>query len=91
MADDNNNSLNIKLKGKDNDESDKEDDEEKMEEEGEENKDNNDPVKNIKAFKKLVVQTLEDNEMQEKRACKMEIIDFLNLLRIFNEKGIHFK
>lgn len=50
-----------------------------------------DPAKNIKCFKRLVVQTLEENEMNEKRACKMEIMDFLNLLRIFNEKGIHFK
>lgn len=50
-----------------------------------------DPVKSIKAFKKLVVQTLEENEMHEKRACKMEIMDFLNLLKIFNEQGVHFK
>jgi len=39
----------------------------------------------------MVVEILEENEMQEKRACKMEIIDFLNMLKIFNEKGIHFK
>lgn len=50
-----------------------------------------DPVKSIKAFKQLVVATLEENEMQEKRACKMEIMDFLHLLNIFNQKGIHFK
>lgn len=29
--------------------------------------------------------------MEGKRACKMEIMDFLNLLKIFNEQGIHFK
>ena len=29
--------------------------------------------------------------MNEKRACKMEIMDFLNLLKIFNEQGVHFK
>lgn len=63
-------------------------DDDKMEEEAEES---NDPVQNIKAFKKMVVKTLEDNAMNEKRACKMEIIDFLNLLNIFNEKGVHFK
>lgn len=39
----------------------------------------------------MVVEILEENEMQEKRACKMEIIEFLNMLKIFNEKGIHFK
>jgi len=68
---------------------DNEEDEEEMDdaEEGE----SEDPLKSIKAFKKLVVKTLEDNEMSEKRACKMEIIDFLNLLNIFNEKGVHFK
>jgi hypothetical protein len=59
--------------------------------EDEESKENDDPIKNIKAFKGMVVKILEDNEMNEKRACKMEIMDFLNLLKIFNEKGIHFK
>ena len=43
-----------------------------------------DPIKSIKAFKKLVVKTLEDNQMNDKRACKMEIMDFLNLLNIMN-------
>ena len=61
-----------------------------MEDDGEENS-NNDPIKSIKAFKELIIQTLEENEMNEKRACKMEIMDFLNLLKILNEKGIHFK
>jgi hypothetical protein len=42
-------------------------------------------VKDIKAFKNLVVKALENNEMSDKRACKMEIMDFLNLLNIFNE------
>lgn len=56
-----------------------------------EEEDCDDPIKSIKAFKKMIVQTLEENEMHEKRACKMEIMDFLNLLKIFNEKGIHFK
>lgn len=64
-------------------------DEEEMEDDGA--PDCDDPVKDIKAFKKLVIKTLEDNEMQEKRACKMEIMDFLNLLNIFNQQGIHFK
>lgn len=63
--------------------------EEEMEDDGA--PDSDDPVKDIKAFKKLVIKTLEDNEMQEKRACKMEIMDFLNLLNIFNQQGIHFK
>ncbi len=70
--------------------SEEKDEEEKMNDQEEEEKEQ-DPVKSIKAFKSLVVKTLEDNQMQEKRACKMEIMDFLNLLKIFNEKGIHFK
>ena len=53
--------------------------------------DSEDPIKSIKAFKRLVIRTLEENEMSQKRACKMEIIDFLNLLKIMNENGIHFK
>lgn len=53
--------------------------------------DGDDPVKSLGAFKRLVVATLEEHDMQEKRACKMEILDFLNLLNIFNEKGVHFK
>jgi hypothetical protein len=64
-----------------------EDEEDVDEEEGE----SEDPLKSLKAFKKLVVSTLEKNEMSDKRACKMEIIDFLNLLKIMNDNGIHFK
>ena len=80
-----------KIKGKHDDDEDEKDEDDKMEDDAEEEKESADPVKNIKAFKDLVVATLNDNEMNEKRACKMEIIDFLNLLRIFNEKGVHFK
>lgn len=65
------------------------DEEEKMDDE--EEKESSDPIKSIKAFKTMVVRILEDNEMNEKRACKMEIMDFLNLLKIFNEQGVHFK
>lgn len=76
----------------DNDGDDNDEDEEHMDDEDDAaGDDDNDPVKSIKAFKKLVVRTLEDNNMHDKRACKMEIIDFLNLLKIFNEAGIHFK
>ena len=67
------------------------DDEEEEDEEIEDMEESEDPVKSIKAFKRLVVSMLEENEMDKKRACKMEIIDFLNLLKIMNEKGIHFK
>lgn len=68
-------------KSNDDDESDVED-EEQMEEDDDDGE--VDPIKSIKAFKKLVVKTLEDNQMNDKRACKMEIMDFLNLLNIMN-------
>jgi hypothetical protein len=48
-------------------------------------------LNSIKEFRKMVMKCLEDNGMGEKRACKMEIIDFLNLLKIMNDAGIHFK
>ena len=62
--------------------------EEKMEDDKEEEKieeESTDPRKSIVAFKKVVVKTLEENKMSDKRAVKMEIMDFLNLLEIFNE------
>ena len=71
-----------------------EEDDEEIEEEEEDDSDSEeseDPLKSLKAFKKLVVSTLEKHEMSSKRACKMEIIDFLNLLKIMNDNGIHFK
>lgn len=43
------------------------------------------------AFKALVVKTLEDNELNNKRAAKMEILDFLTVLNAMNAVGIHFK
>ena len=41
-------------------------------------------------FKNLITSTLEENELDKKRASKMEILDFLNLLNVLNGKGIHF-
>ena len=69
-------------------EKDEDEDEEEMDEE--ESKDD-DPLKSIKGFKAMVVKALIDNERDQKRACKMENIDFLNLLKIFNDIGVHFK
>ena len=42
------------------------------------------------AFKALLIKTLEENEMDKKRAAKMEIIDFLTVLNAMNKVGIHF-
>ena len=50
-----------------------------------------DPLTSRAAFKKLVIQTLEDEELLTKRAAKMEILDFLSLLNAMNQAGIHFK
>ena len=43
------------------------------------------------AFKKLVISTLEAEELSAKRAAKMEILDFLTLLNAMNQNGLHFK
>ena len=43
------------------------------------------------AFKALVIKTLEDNDLENKRAAKMEILDFLTALNAMNAVGIHFK
>ena len=45
----------------------------------------------LKAFKEKIMKVLEEGKMGEKRACKMDIMDFLNLLNVFNNAGIHFK
>jgi len=50
-----------------------------------------DPMTCLIAFKKLVIDLLEDNELDQKRASKMAIVDFLNLLALFNGQGIHFR
>lgn len=44
----------------------------------------------LKQFKDKVLKILEDNKLDEKRSSKMEIVDFLSLLSIFNAEGIHF-
>ena len=62
-------------------------DEKSEEELGEEN---GDPLVSRAAFKQLVVKTLEDNELDKKRAAKMEILDFLTVLNAMNSVGIHF-
>ena len=49
-----------------------------------------DPLESRAAFKQLLIKTLEDNEMDKKRAAKMEIIDFLTVLNAMNQVGIHF-
>ena len=50
-----------------------------------------DPMTSRAAFKALVVKTLEDNDLDKKRAAKMEILDFLTALNAMNSVGIHFK
>lgn len=49
-----------------------------------------DPKTCIIAFKTLVIDLLEKNELDQKRAAKMEILDFLTLLNLFNTNGVHF-
>ena len=50
-----------------------------------------DPLTSRTAFKQLVIETLEGEELLTKRAAKMEILDFLTLLNAMNQAGIHFK
>jgi len=38
----------------------------------------------------MVIDVLVSNDLAQKRAAKMEILDFLGLLSLFNAKGIHF-
>lgn len=64
------------------------DDEQENDEEVEEGAD---PLTSRAAFKKLVIETLETEELLTKRASKMEILDFLTLLNAMNQVGIHFK
>lgn len=42
-------------------------------------------------FKALLIKVLTDNELDQKRASKMEILDFLTLLNAMNAAGVHFK
>ena len=49
-----------------------------------------DPTTCLITFKKIVIDILEENDLASKRAAKMEIVDFLNLLSLFNAAGIHF-
>jgi hypothetical protein len=50
-----------------------------------------DPVESVSAFKNLLIKVLTDNELDQKRASKMEILDFLTLLNVMNAAGVHFK
>ena len=43
------------------------------------------------AFKNKIVGILEENDLAQKRAAKMDIVDFLQLLSKMNEKGVHFQ
>lgn len=50
-----------------------------------------DPLTSRAAFKRLVISTLEAEDLLSKRASKMEILDFLTCLNAMNKVGIHFK
>ena len=61
------------------------------EEEDEEVDAGSDPMTSRAAFKRLVISTLESEELLTKRAAKMEILDFLSLFNAMNKAGIHFR
>ena len=76
------------LKTKEGDQNESEGDEEEV---IEDNEDETEEITTLRRFKKMIIGILENNDMAKKRAAKMEIMDFLNLLRLFNEAGVHFK
>ena len=45
----------------------------------------------LKEFKAKIVEILEENKLITKRSAKMDNTDFLQLLSVFNEAGIHFR
>jgi len=47
--------------------------------------------KELTEFKAKIIGILEKHKLMESRAVKMDSDNFLNLLNIFNENGIHFK
>jgi hypothetical protein len=65
---------------------DSEEDNDEMDEE-----DDNDEGDKVKEFKQKIVDLLEDNKLITKRAAKMDLTDFLQLLSVFNTSGIHFR
>ena len=83
-------------KDKDNKINNDEDDDKKMENEEEEKMDNNEEDKiesNIDdktKFKTFLINLLKNNNFLQQRAVKMTITNFLELLNLFNNNGIHF-
>lgn len=66
------------------------DDGDEIEEDEELGEIDSDPMTSRAAFKDMIIKVLEENELDQKRASKMEILDFLTLLNALNEKGVHF-
>ena len=50
-----------------------------------------DPMVSRAAFKTYMLKVMIDDGLDQKRAAKMEILDFLTLLNVLNKAGIHFK
>ncbi len=69
---------------------DKMSDDEDAEQSGDDGADG-DPTESKAAFKKYMINVLTTNELDQKRAAKMEILDFLTLLNCLNRACIHFK
>tara|TARA_R110002050_G_scaffold104517_1_gene213949 strand:- start:3423 stop:3578 length:156 start_codon:yes stop_codon:yes gene_type:complete len=41
-------------------------------------------------LKKIVMDVLIENDFEKRRSRTMDLDDFLKLLNLFNEKGLHF-
>ena len=83
----------------DEEEKDEEDEKDKDNEEKMENDDekmnNNEENKNVanddkSKFKIFLINLLKNNNFMQQRAVKMSITNFLELLNLFNNNGIHF-
>jgi len=73
----------IKNEENKNDESEQEDEEEKV--------DPKEQKTELGMFKEKILAILKENKFDTNRAIKMDIDDFLALLNVFNNNGIHFK
>ena len=91
INDDNDNEKNMELDNDDDDEDKKENQEEEKEDEQmkAEDENNNKDSEKIK-FRVKLINLLKNNNFLQQRASKMNITNFLELLNLFNNNGIHF-
>jgi len=55
------------------------------------NTEKSEKLKEMAEFKQKIITVLQDSKYNENRASKMDIDNFMYLLNLFNNNGIHFK